>query len=244
MIMNFIMIMIKWIFVNFIPIIILYSVWFMHIRPFSLLMNMLDVNPTKELPLSAFVAIDIAVLTLVSKGITDSLKFFFKKPVKIKIRIYDMENDEKHYIKYKPENIGNLDPTEVRFKVVLETNKFYFLILKKIFKGIKIQFNWNPRWLSIKSAQSYSGYLNLKQSPGEIAFDLLEPLSTYDEDDPPSLEGKLNIALNNDFKKKGNINSKFNVNSDKKICEFLFKSFLNMLIDCNVNKVQVIAIKE
>ena len=188
---------------------VLVLVWFFNFKPFSLIVywfdSILKEPITKdEIPLSAYGAIDIAVLAFLINILLDGFKVM-KKPIKIAAKIVN-SGIEKNLIMIPETGIGEMNPIYANVEISCEVNKKFYPVLNYL-SHLRIRIIWHGKWLSVTpDFFSATGFLDIKQKPGEISFDLMNYLS---ESDPRALfHGKLGIQLNEPKKRNGNICTK------------------------------------
>ncbi|WP_078382322.1 hypothetical protein [Sutcliffiella halmapala] len=213
---------------------ILVLVWFFDFRPFSSVFAKLDEILTvdlaakvadKNIPPAIYGAIDVALLTFLYNLLMIICSKFFKKPAQIKIEVSDrMSSQQFIAIPFNEEMAGMQSPTHINLKGEIEIiyGKWFFEFI-----GVRVSVIWDPNWLSIEP-QIKGGSELLKLRPGGIDFNFLDMLP---ESDPStSIDGKLSVMANSNFKRNGSIGLKLGVNSRYKLIRGCFNWIIPLLV--------------
>lgn len=226
----------KWIFQAISVPLILVLVWFYDLRPFSKVFIKLDEFLTadlaakvaeKDIPLTIYGAIDVALLTFFYNLLMIITSKFFKKPAKITIEISDRKSSQQFIaIPFDEENVGMQSPTHINLKGEIEIIYGRWLF-DYIIRGVRVSVIWDPQWLSVEpQIRGVSDVLQLR--PGGIDFNFMDMLS---ESDPStSIDGKLSVMANSNFKRNGSIGIKLGINSRYKLIRGCFNWTVSLLI--------------
>ncbi|PKF88429.1 hypothetical protein CW306_13780 [Bacillus sp. BA3] len=226
---------------------ILVLVWFFNVRPFSFLFNYVDSILTVDLstkykqkgvPDAIFGAIDVAFLTFIYNFSLIILSKIFSKPAKVSIEIHDRKSNKNFVtIPFDEERIESQDPTSIKLKGEIEINYAKWLF-DYILKGIRISIQWHPKWLSVVPQIKGASEIITNSHPGVMHFNFMDLLS--ESDSTSTIDGKLSILANSNFKRDGNINVKIEVNSKYKIIRVCFNWVIRLLVKsdlkpCNIS---------
>jgi hypothetical protein len=223
----------------------LFLVWFYDLRPFSIAFTKLDEIMTadlvakvadKNIPPATYGAIDVALLTFIYNLLMKLLSKFFRKPAKLNIEITDRKSSQQFIaIPFDEENIGSQSPTQINLKGEIEII-YGKWILTNILRGIRVSIIWDPRWLSIEpQIRSASDLLKLR--PGGIDFNFLDMLS--ESDLTTSIDGKLSVMANDNFKRKGSIGIKIVFNSGNKFFQGCFNWIITLLVNSELKPCKI-----
>lgn len=218
-----------------IPIILVF-VWIFDVRPFSELFIYLDnllaadlesKIRDKDIPISIYGAIDVALLTFIYNAICKIASKVFRKPVIVSLEIEDKRSNKNFSaIPFDEKLIGMQAPTHLTIKGEIEF-KYAKWIFDFILRGIRISIKWHPAWLSVEP-QIMGVSKIIKSQPGLLHFNFMDLLS--DDEPKTSIEGKLSILANYNFKRDGYIDLKVEINSKYKIVRVSFNWILSLLV--------------
>jgi hypothetical protein len=226
--------------------VILVLVWFFDVRPFTSFFGFLDnllstdlaakVND-KGIPPAIYGAIDVALLTFIYNFIKIILSKIAMKPVKISFDIKDRKtNQNLTAIPFDKENVGTQSPTQVKINGEIEI-RYAKWFVNYILRGIRISIQWHPKWLSVVP-QLDEAMINLDKLPGEINFNLMDALS--EEENSTTIEGRISILANSDFKRDGFVSIIVGINSKNKIIRLCFHWLIMFLVKTDLKPLKVI----
>ncbi|MCF6409015.1 hypothetical protein [Pseudalkalibacillus salsuginis] len=227
---------------------VLILVWFLEIRPFTYLYTKADnllafdlasFMAKKNIPITIYGAIDVALLTFLYNFAVIILSKLFKKPVEIKISISDYKSNQNiTSIPFDEEQIGMQSPTHIKLngKIKITYVKWLFDL---ILKGIRVSIIWHPKWLSIEPQINGSPQMiELYKRPGEISLNFLDMLS--ESDWSTTMDGKLSIMANSNFKRDGYISIKVGINSKSKFIRICFDWVMNIFVKTDLKSCKII----
>ena len=222
---------------------ILILVWIFDFRPFSFIFTKLDeilvVNlaaniAQKDIPPAIFGAIDVALLTFFYNLFIIILSNFFIKPAKVVLEINDYKSNANFVsIPFDENQIGSQAPKHIILKGEIEVI-YGKWILDYFIRGLRITLNWHPEWISIEP--QIKG-IEFYQKSGELNFNFLDMLS--DSDTSTSINGKLSIMVNSNFKRSGKVSIKVGSNSKCGIIRFCVSLFIPLLVNCNLKSCEI-----
>ncbi|MCM3620332.1 hypothetical protein M3936_22510 [Sutcliffiella horikoshii] len=228
-----------------VPLIIV-LVWFMDIRPFTFLFNFVDQIlatdlvakvSNKNIPVTIYGAIDVALLTFFYNLFIKLISKLLKKPALISLKIIDRKSQKSFTtLPFNEETPGTQLPSKIKLQGQIEI-RYARWVFYSLLKGVRVTIQWHPKWLSIEPQIGNSDLLTVFQKPGEIHFNFLELLS---ESDPStSIDGKLSIMANSNFKRNGLIRIKVEVNSKNSIIRFCFSWLISILIRTDIKPCEI-----
>lgn len=226
----------KWILQALSVPLILVFVWFFDFRPFSAAFMKVDELLTADLAKKVadknvtpaiYGAIDVAFLTFFYNLFMIVISEFFQKPAKVTIEISDRKSSQPFIaIPFNEESPGTQSPTHLDLKGEIQI-LYGRWILDHLIRGVRVSIIWDSKWLSIEpQIRGVSDILRHK--PGEINFNILDMLSESDFD--TSIDGKISVMANSNFKRKGAVGIKLGVNSSSKLVQWCFNWTVSLLV--------------
>ncbi|QFT87386.1 hypothetical protein FIU87_01865 [Bacillus sp. THAF10] len=228
-----------------VPLIIV-LVWFMDIRPFTFLFNFIDQIlatdlaakiSNKNIPVTIYGAIDVGLLTFFYNLLIKLMSQILKKPALISLEIIDRKSQKNFTtLPFNEETPGMQLPTKIKLKGQIEI-RYALWVFSSLLKGVRVTIQWHPKWLSIEPQIGDSDLFSVVQKPGEIYFNFLELLS--ESDLSTSIDGKLSIMANSNFKRNGLIKIKVEINSKNSIIRFCFSWLISILISTDIKPCEI-----
>lgn len=228
-----------------VPVIIV-LVWFFNIRPFSFLLTEIDAIlavdlavkvAEKNIPITIYGAIDVAILTFLYNLCTIVISSIFRKPALVSVEISDRKSQQNFAtLPFDEDNPGAQSPTYINLNGHIEIKNAKW-IFDSFLKGVRVTVQWHPEWLSIEPQIDPSQLITINQKPGEIHFNFFDMLS--ESDWSTSIDGKLLVMANSNFKRNGTIGIKVEINSKYKLVRMCFNWILYILINTEVKPCKI-----